>query len=154
MSEKKNKPTAIIAVKVVGPFTEWFLPTYREPYDDNEEYQEYFNEHIIDKIPVLGPSFGDCADDMSSSDLDCLADRMVDASDTDNWSEARRQFINEMKVSLKSEGVLSRKVTICGEEFTFYPFTRETLPPVNEESLKVYGKMADLVRERAEEIRR
>lgn len=154
MSEKKNKTTEVIAVKVEGPFTEWFLPTYREPYDDNEEYQRYFEEHIMDKIPVLGPSFGDCADDMSSSDLDCLADRMTDANNADNWCEARRQFINEMKVSLKSEGVLSRKVTIGGEDYTFHLYTRSTLPPVNEESLKVYGDMAGLVRERAEEIRR
>ena len=49
----KNKAKA---VKVEGCVTEWYAPTFKDPYEDCEEYREFYDQMILDKQPVIGPA--------------------------------------------------------------------------------------------------
>ena len=148
MDKDNNK---IVAVKCEGCFTEWYSPFYKEPYNDNEEYRDYYNEHIIDKMPVLGPSLGDSEDDNLIDDLQCHAERMcVDSAD---WQVSTEDYKATVEMCLadgkprvwRYKDVPEVKIT---------PYTRENLPPVNEKSLEVYGDFKELVRERVAAITR
>ena len=141
----------IVAVKCEGPFTEWYSPYFKEPYNDNEEYRDYYDEHIIDIQPVIGPSLSETDDEENiNDDLDCLSDRMMSATAGD-WVEAKRRFERAVKEALETGKVVRFKDDDCGE-FVITPFRRKDMPPVNEESLKVYGPYAELMRQRVAEI--
>lgn len=145
---KDNKAKAV-AVKVEGPFTEWYSPSYEEPYTHNEEYAAYYDEVVSEEIPVVGPSLGESEDDYITGDLDCLSDRM--ASGEKNWQLAKEAL--EFAV----ENALDRNETTTleldeGGMVTITPYTKENLPPVNEESLKVYGPFAEVMRAAVEAI--
>ena len=145
MKTKKNTNKAK-AVKVEGCFTEWYAPTFKDPYEDNEEYAEFYDQKILDMRPVIGPAV-DGKDEFLTGDLDCLSDRITcGASD---WDRARDGFADAVEKALatgkvqtfKYEGIDDIKITPYKE-----------LPKIPEEAYKVYGKFAELVKERVAAI--
>jgi len=146
-----KNPEEIVAVKCEGPFTEWYSPFYKEPYNDNEEYRAYYDEHIIDIQPVIGPSLSATDDEENiNDDLDCLSDRMMCATAGD-WAEAKARFEQAVKEALQTGMVVKFTYEDCGA-FVITPYRRKDMPKPNEEHLKVYGPYADLMRQRVAEI--
>ena len=146
-----KNPNEIVAVKCEGPFTEWYSPFYKEPYNDNDEYRAYYEEHIIDIQPVIGPSLSATDDEENiNDDLDCLSDRMMCAAAGD-WQEAKNRFEQAVKEAMQTGRVVKFTDEDCGD-FVITPYRRKDMPKVNEEHLKVYGPYADLIRNRVEEI--
>ena len=144
-------PKEIVAVKCEGPFTEWYSPNYKEPYNDNDEYREYYNEKIMDIQPVIGPSLSATDDEENiNDDLDCLSDRMMCAVSGD-WQEAKKRFENAVHDALKTGRGVRFSDDDCGD-FVITPYRRGDMPRPNEEHLKVYGPFADLLRERVAAI--
>ena len=143
-------PNEIVAVKCEGPFTEWYSPFYKEPYNDNASYRKYYEEHIMDIQPVIGPSLND-ADDQEclNDDLDCLSDRMM--CDAKNWSAAKLWFEQNVRQALEFGTKYTVEHPECGK-FVFTPYRRCEMPKPNENHLKVYGKYADLMRKRVAAI--
>lgn len=139
----------MVAVKCEGSFTEWYSPNYKEPYEDNAEYRAYFNEHIREDIPVLGPSLGDAEDEYLTGDLECLTDRLCVDVGLGAWDDAKGKLADAIEDSLADgkprtfsyEGMTDVRIT---------PYTSGNLPPINEKSLEVYKDFKGLVRERVE----
>ena len=142
---KKNQKSKVVAVRCEGCFTEWYSPNFKDPYEDNAEYREYYNNHVLPFQPVIGPSLGDANDEYLTSDLQCHAERMCcDAEDWDKatnaYADAIEQCIADGKPrTFKFEGLHDVKIT---------PYTKENLPPVNEDSLGEYAEFKELIRER------
>lgn len=148
MDKDNNK---IVAVKCEGCFTEWYSPFFKEPYEDNAEYREFYNEHVLNFKPVIGPSLGDSEDDYMSGDLQFHAERMC--CDAKDWSAATNGYADAIEKCL-ADGK-PRTFTFEGiDDVKITPYTRENLPPVNEKSLEVYGDFKELVRERVAAITR
>ena len=146
-----KNPEEIVAVKCEGPFTEWYSPFYKEPYNDNEEYRAYYEEHIIDIQPVIGPSLSATDDEENiNDDLDCLSDRMMCAAAGD-WTTAKRRFERAVKEALATGKVVRFNDEDCGD-FVITPYRRKDMPKPNKNHLKVYGPYADLLRQRVAEI--
>ena len=143
-------PNQIVAVKCEGSFTEWYSPFFKEPYNDNEEYRDYYNDKIINIQPVIGPSLGETEEEFLSDDLDCLSDRMmVDCGD--EWDVAKNAFENAVEEAL----TCGKEVVLDEKEYgriVITPYRRCEMPKPNEEHLKVYGPYADLMRQRVAEI--
>ena len=144
-------PNEIVAVKCEGCFTEWYAPTYKEPYDDNAEYRQYYDEVLINDTPVIGPSLGGSETEYVSSYLGCLVERLSVSVDLGTWEEASGRLADMIEDSLKDgkprvfkfEGMDDVKIT---------PYTKAELPPVNEKSLDVYKDFKELVRARVAAI--
>lgn len=146
-----KNPYEIVAVKCEGPFTEWYSPFFKEPYNDNDEYRKYYDEHIIDIQPVIGPSLNEEDDEECiNDDLDCLSDRMMCAVSGD-WTAAKKWFEQNVKQALEFGTKITLEYPECGK-FVFTPYRRFEMPKPNENHLKVYGPYADLVRQRVAEI--
>lgn len=145
MDKSENKA---VAVKVEGFFTEWYCPNYKEPFEDHEAYRQYYNSHILDKQPVIGPSLGDADDEFITDDLECQAERMCCGAK--DWRKAVAEYKREVNAAL-ADGK-PRKVTIEGMDFAITPFTKAEMPPVNEKSLEVYGEYKELIRGRVAAI--
>lgn len=147
-------PNQIVAVKCEGPFTEWYSPFFKEPYKDNEEYRKYYDEHIIDIQPVIGPSLNDKDDEEClNDDLDCLSDRMM--SSAKDWKHAKKVFEDAVKeaIATGNKQVLDFRYTDPNvEDVVITPYRRCEMPKPNENHLKVYGPYADLMRQRVAEI--
>lgn len=142
-------PNQIVAVKCEGPFTEWYSPFFKEPYNDNEEYRDYYNDKIINIQPVIGPSLGETEEEFLSDDLDCLSDRiMCDAKD---WRAAKDRFEQAVTQVLEFGGKQTLEDKECGK-IVITAYRRCEMPKPNEEHLKVYGPYADLMRQRVAEI--
>lgn len=139
----------VVAVKCAGCFTEWYSPYYKEPYEDNEEYRAYYDTHILDKQPVSGPSLGEVDDETITGDLQCLAERFT--SDTKDWHTATEDFITVVEKCIADGKMRKWQHSECGD-VCITPYRKNELPPVNAESLAVYGSYANLVRERVEAI--
>ena len=144
-----SNPNDIVAVKLEGCFTEWYSPNYKEPYEDNEEYRQYYNEHIINKQPVIGPVIGGDDGDFISDDLQCVAERLCcDAAD---WDKATNSLCTAIEESLADgkprtweyDGVDSVKIT---------PVKKADMPALEDKALEVFGKYGYLIRERYEAI--
>lgn len=144
-------------VKVIGPFTEYYAPTYREPYEDNAEYRKFYDKKILPKQPVIGPELGEKGCNLCG-DLHFLCERMtIDTVEDNRWDEAT----HELKWAI--EKALSKPID-PRESFAFTYAVGEheyksikviplaEVPPIVEESLKVYGPYADLVRARVAAI--
>ena len=136
-------------VKVKGCFTEWYAPTYKDPYEDNAEYAEFYDEKILALQPVIGPAV-DGKDEYLSGDLGCLADRITcDAYDIGKWEEAKNGFADAVETALatgepqtfKFEGLDDIKITPYAE-----------VPVIPEKAYEVYGKFASLIKERVAAI--
>lgn len=146
-------PKEIVAVKCEGGFTEWYSPFFKEPYNDNQEYRDYYNEHIIAVQPVIGPSLNDGDDDECiNDDLQFLAERMC--SDAKDWAGAIDEFKRAVNSVLRNGFVCSLDLTRYGmtDTIKITPYKREEMPKPNENHLKVYGPYADLMRERVAAI--
>ena len=144
----------IVAVRVKGKFAEFFSPFYKEPYEDNAEFREYYNEKILPIQPVVGPCLGDGDDEYLVNDLLCLAERLAcdcEGSDSiEGWVENRDTIMDYVDKVFKEGNAIS---TVVGNlQLIITPLRRGELQPINEEHLKVYGKYADLVRERVAAI--
>lgn len=144
----------IVAVRVAGRFAEFYSPFYKEPYEDNEGYREYYNKNILPVQPVIGPCLGDGNQEYLSNDLICLAERLAcdcEGSDTtEGWVDNRDTIMDAVDKVFRSGEPYT--VVVGNREFIITPYRRKELPPINEDHLKVYGKYADLIRERVAAI--
>lgn len=146
----KNK---VVAVRVKGSFTEWYSPYYKDPYEDNLEYREYYNKYIIDRLPIIGPSLaiGDSEEEFIGGCIDSLAERMSSDAHFSVWDKEIENLTAKIEEVLEKGEKVIYKSEECGDiEIT--PYTKENLPPPNEKSLELYGEYADLLRERVKQI--
>lgn len=152
---KGKSDSEVVAVKLEGPFAEWYIPGYEDPYGEDAGYTAYYDKHILPYQPVYGPPLGNDKDAKITNDLRCLADRLSCVCPPDDWLgevESETDGIeNLFKAALATGGVI--KCCIPGdEEFVLTPYRRKDLPPVNKSGLKIYGKFAKLVLERVKSI--
>lgn len=147
MKTKKNTNKAK-AVKCEGCFTEWYAPTFKDPYEDNEEFREFYEKMLLDNEPVIGPAV-DGKDEYLTGDLVCLSDRITCGVAFGNWDAARNGFADAAEKALatgkvqvfKFEGLDDIKITPYKE-----------LPKIPESGFARYGKYAELVKERVAAI--
>ena len=142
--EKQHKARV---VKVEGDFTEWYSPFFKDPYGDRTDYREYYDENILPIQPVIGPIVAGISEYLTG-DLDCLADRItvnaVDLSDLSDWDRVRDGFCDAVEDALVTGEPLT--FTFKGLNISITPF--EKMPTVPEESYRVFGRFASLVKER------
>lgn len=134
------------AVKVEGCFTEWYAPTFKDPYEDNAEYAEFYDQRILDFQPVIGPAV-DGKDEYLSGDLGCLADRIT--CDAGDWAKARDGFADAVEKVLATGKAQTYKFDGI-DDILITPY--KELPKIPEKAYKVYGKFAKLVKERVAAI--
>lgn len=148
--EEVLKPYKVLAVRIQGDFTEWYSPFYKDPYNDDPIYRQYYHDRIINDIPVVGPSLGEGeTDENITDDLACLAERLcVDAED---WDEECDDFMEEVKGVFETAEETTY-VTCDNKKIIITPYFKHNFPKVNEESLKVYRAYAELLRKRVENI--
>ena len=144
MDKDNNK---IVAVKCEGCFTEWYSPFFKEPYEDNAEYREFYNEHVLNFKPVIGPSLGDSEDDYISGDLQFHAERMC--CDAKDWSAATNGYADAIEKCL-ADGKPRTWKDVDGvvDDVKITPVTKAELPPLTDDALKVFGDFGWLIRER------
>ena len=135
-------------VKVEGPFTEWYAPTYAEPYNDNEEYAAYYDTAILAKQPVIGPAV-DGDSEYLSGDLECLADRMTCDCDMNEWGKARYEFEKAVSKALATGKAQTFKFKNL-EKITITPY--KEVPQIPEKAYEVYGEYGWLVKDRVGNI--
>ena len=146
---KARKEKEFVAVLLEGPFTEWYSPYFKEPFEDNEEYRKYYEDHIMENKPVIGPALGADEDAYISDDLQCTAERYM--SGCKDWQNEAENLIHQIKLSLEF-GITCTYISDIGEAVKITPYRKCELPEVNEESLKVYGPYAELLRARVAAI--
>ena len=148
----KTTKGEFVAVKVEGPFTEWYSPYYKEPYEDNEAYRDFYDRKVIMNRPVIGPALGDSDNAYLSGDLRCLAERLTCMSDIgDEWDHHTENVMTLINIALEC-GVTYRYKFGDGEEIRITPFRKCELPPINKDSLKEFGKFSKLIKERVADI--
>ena len=146
MSNENGKP---VAVKLEGCFTEWYSPTYKEPFDDNGEFHKYYSEHLIDSRPVAGPVLGGEDGHYIGGDIVWLVDRMCcGASD---WQGASNSLRADVAASLVDGKTRTWNHPEVGE-VKITPYTKAEMPPLTDEALAEFGPYASLIRERYEAI--
>ena len=139
---KKNKAKA---VRVEGCFTEWYAPTFKDPYEDNEEYRWYYDKMILDGCPVIGPAV-DGKDEYLSGDLGCLSDRITcDAHEIGKWDKAKDGFEKSVLKALATGKVQTFKFKGL-DDIVITPY--EKLPTIPRKAYRHYGEFARLVEER------
>ena len=144
-----SNPNDIVAVKLEGCFTEWYSPNYKEPFEDNADYRKYYEEHIMDKQPVIGPVLGGEDGEFLSDDLQCVAERLCcDAKDWEGASNSLRADIAATLVDGKPRTWNHPEVG----EVKITPYKKAELPPLTDDALKVFGDYGWLIRERYEAI--
>ena len=134
-------------VKVEGTLTEWYAPTFKDPFKDNKDFREYCLRTIPDNRGVHGPAL-DGFTEFLNGDLECLADRICDCELSD-WIKAKRGFKKTVRRAIatgevclyKQKGVTPIKVT---------PYA--ALPKIPKRAYRVYGDFAELVEQRVKEI--
>ena len=134
-------------VRIAGCFTEWYSPYYKDPYEDNADYAEFYDKKMLAMQPVIGPDVNG-KEEFLTGDLGCLADRLT--CDADDWDKARDGCMKAVERALKSgkpqtfrfDGVTPIRVT---------PYKR--VPRIPDKSYKVYGKYAGLIKERVAMIK-
>ena len=141
-----SNPSDIVAVKVEGRTTEWYAPTYTDPYEDTPEFRTYFDKHMSAKTPLFCAPFGDADGECLSADLDRLLDRLAD--EVPSRRESLRSSLAWAIVAARAT-CTKRVVEMDGARFVMTPYAKKHLPPVNEMMLaETYGEFADLMRER------
>ena len=143
---KEKQKSKVVVVKVEGCFTEWYAPTFKDPYEDNEEYAEFYDQKILDMQPVIGPAV-DGESETLCPDLTSLAERMT--CDAENWDTARNRLIKAIKEVLATGKVQTFKYEGM-DDVKITPY--KELPKIPEKAFKVYGKFAKLVKERVAAI--
>lgn len=146
MKTKKNTNKAK-AVKVEGCFTEWYAPTFKDPYEDCEEYAEFYDNEILPIEPVSGPAV-DGESETLCPDLTSLADRMTCGAE--NWDKAREGLIKAIKEVLATGKAKTFTYEGLDDDIEITPY--KELPKIPEKAYKVYGKFAKLVKERVAAI--
>ncbi|MBO6031711.1 MAG: hypothetical protein J6Q22_09580 [Prevotella sp.] len=145
-----SNPNDIVAVKLEGCFTEWYSPTYKDPYEDNADYRKYYDQHILDKQPVIGPAVSG-EDDYISGDLQCVAERLC--CDACDWDKTTEDLMDTVEMCLADGKPRTWKDTegfVTDVKIT--PFKKCEMPPLTEDALKVFGDYGWLIRERYEAI--
>ena len=145
MKTKKNTNKAK-AVKCEGCFTEWYAPTFKDPYEDNAEFAEFYEQRLLDMQPVIGPAV-DGETEYLSGDLGCLSDRITCGAA--NWDEAKDGFEKAVNKALATGKVQTFKYEGI-DDIDITPY--KELPKIPEKAYKVYGKFAKLVKERVAAI--
>lgn len=145
MDSKNNKA---VAVRVEGVFTEWYAPSFKDPYEDNGGFREYYDEKMLSFQPVIGPIVAGDSEYLTS-DLGCLTERLCVDVGSVTWEDASGRLADMIEDSL-ADGK-PRTFTYEGlEDVKITPY--EKMPKVPEKSYEVYGKFAGLVKERVEAI--
>ena len=144
-NENKDKP---VAVKLEGCFTEWYSPNYKEPFEDNEEYRQYYEENIIDEQPVVGPVLGGEDGAWITDDLQCVAERLCCDAEM-GWKKATDDLMATVEMCL-ADGKPRTWKDIDGvvDDVKITPYTKAEMPPLTDDALKVFGKFGWLIRER------
>ena len=147
-----SNPNDIVAVKLEGCFTEWYSPNYKEPFEDNEEYRKYYEEHIMDKQPVIGPVLGGVDGQFLSDDLGCVAERLC-CDDWEHWQRNTNELCDTIEMCL-ADGKPRTWKDIDGKitEVKITPVKKAELPPLTDDALKVFGDFGWLIKERYEAI--
>jgi len=144
-----SNPNDIVAVKLEGGFTEWYCPTYKEPFSDHAGYRDYYEKNIIDKQPVVGPVLLGDNGGYVVDDLDCLLERMCACADNSDTMDILETMIEGAMEDGKprayggDDGIGEVKIT---------PYTKAEMPPLEDEALKIFGDYGWLIRERYEAI--
>ena len=134
-------------VKVEGAFTEWYAPTFHDPYEDNGAFREYCRRSIRGNWEVRGPAVdGYC--EYLGGDLESLADRICEGEMGD-WIKAKRGFKKTVKRALatgeaclfKRKGMKPIKVTPYAE-----------VPKIPKRAYKSFGDFGGLLEQRVKEI--
>lgn len=136
-----NKTSEFVAVKIEGPFTEWYAPTFKNPYEDSQEFCEWYDQNMLEDYPaVYGACLGEESYAYVSADIDCLCDRLSDSGA--NWDDVYNHIKQalEFGTTFECDGV---KIT---------PYRKCEMPPVNEDFIKHYGPYEGLMRERVAAI--
>lgn len=144
-----SKPNDIVAVKLEGCFTEWYSPNYKEPFEDNADYREYFEENLIDKQPVVGPVLGGEDGAFLTDDLQCVAERLCCSAK--DWYTATEDLMSAIEMCLADGKIRTWENDEVGH-IKITPFTKAQMPPLTDDALKVFGKFGYLIRERYEAI--
>lgn len=134
-------------VKVEGCFTEWYSPFFKDPYDDDPEYAEFYDKRVLDMYPVIGPDVNGKGEFLSG-DLEFLADRLTCGAK--DWDKARKGVMKAVKLAIKSgkpQVFRSPKVT----PVRITPYRR--VPKIPDKSYRVYGKYAGLIKERVARVK-
>ena len=134
-------------VRVEGCFTEWYSPFFKDPYEDDPEYAEFYDKRVLDMYPVIGPDVNGKGEFLVG-DLGCLADRLTCGAK--DWDKARKGVIKAVKLAIKSgkpqvfrfPGMTLVRIT---------PYRR--VPKIPDKSYMVYGKYAWLIKERVAMIK-
>ena len=134
------------AVKVEGCFNEWYAPTFKDPYEDCEEYAAFYDDKILAMQPVIGPAV-DGENEFLTGDLGCLSDRITCGAE--NWNKAKDGFEKAVNKALATGEVQAFKFEGI-DDITITPY--KELPTIPEKAYKVYGKFAKLVKERVAAI--
>ena len=145
-----SNPNDIVAVKLEGCFTEWYSPNYKEPFEDNEEYRKYYEEHIIDKQPVIGPVLGGEDGHFLSDDLSCVAERLC-CDSLEHWQRNTDDLCSTIEMCLAADEYSTRIIRLVDGKITevkITPVTKAELPPLTDDALKVFGDFGWLIRER------
>jgi len=136
-------------VKVIGCFTEWYAPTFKDPYEDNEDYAKFYDQKLLDMQPVIGPDVNGKGEYLTG-DLGCLADRLTcDAHPGVNWGKARKECMKAVMLAIKSGKPQTFKFDRM-MPIRITPYKR--VPKIPEKSYAIYGKFASLVKERVAQI--
>ena len=134
-------------VKVEGAFTEWYAPTFKDPYEDNAAFRDYCRRTIPGSREYCRPTLdGYC--EYLGGDLECLADRICDCEGAD-WIKARRGFKKTVRRALatgevclyKQRGVTTIKVTPYAD-----------VPKLPPRAIRRFGNFGQLVEQRYKEI--
>ena len=142
-------PNDIVAVKLEGCFTEWYSPTYKEPFEDHDEFRKFYEENLIDKQPVVGPVLEGIDGHWIGGDLMWLADRMCCGAR--DWQGACNSLRADVAACLVDGKPRTWKHPEVGE-VKITPFKKCEMPPLTDDALKVFGKFGYLIRERYEAI--
>lgn len=144
-----SKPNDIVAVKLEGCFTEWYSPNYKEPFEDNADYRQFFEESIIDKQPVVGPVLGGEDGASLTNDLQCVAERLCCTAK--DWDTATEDLMDAIEMCLADGKPRTWENAEVGN-VKITPFTKAQMPLLTDDALKVFGKFGSLIRERYEAI--
>ena len=147
-----SNPNDIVAVKLEGCFTEWYSPFYKDPFEDNAEYRDYYEKEIMSEQPVIGPVLGGEDGDFLSDDIQCVSERLC-CDDWDNWQRNTNELCDTIEKCL-ADGKTRIWKDIDGKvaDVKITPFTKAEMPPLTDDALEVFGKFGYLIRERYEAI--
>lgn len=141
----------IVAVRCKGLFTEWYSPFFRDPFNDDKEYQKWYEENFIDSPHILlGPSLNEKDKGEVLTDADVfLAERLTVCEK--HWAVSTKSVVYAMKEALK-DGEEKYVNLASGNTITITPYKRKDMPKPPLDLYAKYEEFASLMKERVESI--